>query len=206
MAGGLTPSVAAEFRALYRGILRLHRHKLPPVMRALGDRVASEEFKVRRAAPRCRSAALRRCTAAPRCAAPSPPASSARAPTCDAPLTTRRQAIATSSKATEAHWRDFGEQWRLYTRTLQGQVRAGRSFKLRRNNRSANTGLSSPLSRWPPSARRWMALTQCPTTGRTTGCGSCHPSSGSSWSGFASRRRPCGAASLTAERQGGCLS
>ena len=44
---GLAPAVAAEFRALYRAVLRLHREKLPPVMRALGDRVAVEEFRVR---------------------------------------------------------------------------------------------------------------------------------------------------------------
>ena len=46
--------MANELRAavlpLYRDILRLHRHKLPPVMRDLGDRYAREEFKARKRA------------------------------------------------------------------------------------------------------------------------------------------------------------
>lgn len=41
---------AAEGRkvvvGLYRDILRLHKSKLPPVMRTLGDRYVREEFKV----------------------------------------------------------------------------------------------------------------------------------------------------------------
>ncbi|KAH9127416.1 hypothetical protein AeMF1_002289 [Aphanomyces euteiches] len=32
--------------ALYHGILRLHRQKLEPVMRVLGDRYVREEFKL----------------------------------------------------------------------------------------------------------------------------------------------------------------
>ncbi|KAF0691988.1 Aste57867_16894 [Aphanomyces stellatus] len=32
--------------ALYRGILRLHRQKLEPVMRVLGDRYVQDEFKL----------------------------------------------------------------------------------------------------------------------------------------------------------------
>jgi hypothetical protein len=34
-----------ELAALYRSILRVHRHKLPGPMRALGDSYAAEEFR-----------------------------------------------------------------------------------------------------------------------------------------------------------------
>ncbi|OQR94588.1 hypothetical protein ACHHYP_01103 [Achlya hypogyna] len=36
--------------ALYRGILRLHRQKLEPVMRVLGDRYVHDEFKLHKSA------------------------------------------------------------------------------------------------------------------------------------------------------------
>ena len=92
--------MASELRAvvlpLYRNILRLHREKLPPVMREIGDKYVKTEFKARQYFLKINLDF--------------------------SVLTWLPKQAHNNVKTTENQWREFVSQWRLYVSTLDGSV------------------------------------------------------------------------------------